>query len=286
MNNPPPGMSELPEMAALALRLADTGCSDACREYHAVWGFLRLFGRLPAVTADHGFLSRSIGEAVAAGARRVLVCGAADHGLLAYVLAAFGPTGPRPDVTVIDLCPTPLAVCRAYAGLHGVAIATEATDALRFRAAPFDLILAHNVLNFFAPEGRAELVARWGALLAPGGRIVSCTTLKPGAAPMSRRFGPREAEGLARRLAADRADSPHAGLIAEPRLLALAAGFAAKRVSWNVTRIEELEGYFVQAGLHPEMSIGRNPGGMTRTSQGKKQRIGVVARHAQGSAAK
>ncbi len=39
-------------------------------------------------------------------------------------------------------------------------------------AAPFDLIVAHNFLNFFAPQPRAELVRHWHALLRPGGRVV------------------------------------------------------------------------------------------------------------------
>ena len=181
-------------------------------------------------------------------------------------------------------CPTPLALCRSYAQIHGHEITTAATDALSFSADPFDLVVAHNFLNFFDPQARAALVALWARLLAPGGRIVSCTTVKPGAPERSRRFEPREAGGLADRLVTDRAASPHAGLIDESRLRELANGFAEKRESWNVTSLEALEGYFRDARLQTEAQSRENPGGMTQTSLRNKLRVGLVARHARASA--
>ncbi len=279
MTDTVPGLAELPEMATLGLKTAPRHCTPACHDYHAIWGFLRLFGRLPAVAADHDLLTSALGDAACEGGPRVLVSGSADHGLLAYVLAAFESAGRRPDVTVIDRCATPLELCTRYATDRGLEITTHATEALAFAAPSFDLIVAHNFLNAFDADGRDALVRHWAGMLAPEGRIVSVTTVKLGAPPRSKRFEGAEAEGLIHRVAQDRAASPHAGLIDEPSLRALTAGYCRLKSSWNVTTIEALEAHFTAAGLAVETTVGPNPQRMTTTTQKVKQRTRIVARH-------
>ena len=105
-----PGFAELPFTSALSLENSRNHCSDECRSYHAIWGFLRLFGDLPAVTHDHDFLISSLGEAITNGKLRVLVSGTADHGLLAYVISAFEKARRKPDITVVDMCRTSVNV--------------------------------------------------------------------------------------------------------------------------------------------------------------------------------
>ena len=149
----------LEEAARLARDEAPSLCrADAaggtCAWHHGLWPTLRLLG-LVTEPALHGEFLRGALAAVAGKAPRVLLSGAADHALLAQVLAAFASRTLR--ITVLDICETPLLLNRWYAGRAGVAIETCRSDILDY-AAPraFDAICTHAFLgNFDAARARA-----------------------------------------------------------------------------------------------------------------------------------
>jgi hypothetical protein len=244
-----PGMQALPKTSALALSLAPATCDPVCQSYHAVWGFMRLFGNLPAVAKDHAFMLSAIGEAIEAGAKRVMVSGSADHGVLAYVIAAFNDAGVHPDITVIDQCATPLKVCAAYAHDLGHTIKTQACDALTYSGGPFDLIVAHNFLNFFSPEERVELVRNWSTLLAENGRVINLSVIKKNMPERALRFPPAKAKELANRMCATRREGVHAGLVSEIELRKLVQDYCARRNSWSITDIESVTALFSNNGF-------------------------------------
>jgi hypothetical protein len=244
-----PGMQALPKTSALALSLAPTTCDPECQSYHAVWGFMRLFGNLPAVAKDHAFMLAAIGEAIEAGAQRVMVSGSADHGVLAYVIAAFNDAGVCPDITVIDQCETPLKVCTSYAHDLGQTIKTQACDALTYSGGPFDLIVAHNFLNFFSPDAREELVRNWSTLLAENGRVINLSVIKENTPERALRFPPAKAEELANTMCAVRGTGVHAGLVSEAELRKLVKDYCARRTSWSIPNIESVTALFSKNGF-------------------------------------
>lgn len=245
-----PDADLLAEAAPHMDHLSGVHCAPLCQAYHGVWGYMRLFGTLPSVGRDHHQLMSELGQAAAEKRQRILVSGAADFGILAYVIAAYEHAGVAAEVTVADYCATPLAINGWYAAARGWDVQTWQGDIRQFPAAGFDLVVAHNFLNFFDPEARVDVAKLWARAMVPGGRAVVFAQIKPGAAPKARRFGAEKTEELVATLLEARATSPDRDRVAADHLANLAREFAERRVS-NAMRTEaELTAPLVAAGLN------------------------------------
>lgn len=177
--------------APIAWRLAPGLCSrdratgESCSWNHRLWQVLRMMG-LVTTPEHHAEVFLRAVEIVTArrGAPRILVSGAADYGMLAWMLAAFGERGVVPETLVLDLCETPLMLNRWYAERAGNAISTCRSDILEYAdARGFDLLCTHSFLGRFSPAERPRLLARWRELLDPGGIVVTVNRLRPAAGP-------------------------------------------------------------------------------------------------------
>lgn len=176
--------------AAWAGDLAEAVCpvsgAQPCADFHVPWQELRLLGLAAGPERHEAFFSRTFDSLAAAGQRRVLIAGAADYGMLACVHRGFGKRALSP--VVADLCATPLMLCAWYGAARGLAVSTVQADLTHVTPdAPwvedgFDVITSHSVLRYFASEARAAVLARWRALLRPGGALVTVTRLVPEAA--------------------------------------------------------------------------------------------------------
>lgn len=167
----------LAEAARLARERAPALCR-ACDWHHGLWPTLRLLGLVtePALHAD--FLREAF-AGVPGERPRVLLSGAADHALLAQLLAALGAR--RPAVTVLDICATPLMLNRWFAERAGLEIATHCADILAYDSSGgFDAVCTHAFLGNFDAAARAALMRKWHALLRPGGRVITVNRLRPG----------------------------------------------------------------------------------------------------------
>ncbi len=239
----------LAEAAPLGREFAERLCEATCREYHGVWGFLRLYGVLPAVSRDAAFLRQRVAEAATAGARHVLISGAADFGILSHVVEGFADAGKPAEITVADLCQTPLKLNEWYAARKGLEVSTIAGNILDFRGGPFDLIVAHNFLNFFPARDRDALAKTWAGLLTSGGQLLVYNRIKPGAPEQSRRFEDAGTADLIEKLRGARHGHPQAGIIDEAELFALVSGYARKKMSHNLRSQDELFSLMTNAGL-------------------------------------
>jgi hypothetical protein len=208
-----PSDEPLAESAGLAWKLAPELCwrdprsGERCDWYHGVWQLLRWLGLITSVRTNAPFFVETFAElARRGGFRRVLVCGAADYGMLAHVLHGFRSAGAEPEVAVLDRCETPLVSCRWYAARVGAAVATFRSDVLDWEpAGTFDVVCNHSFLGPFPAEARPELAARWRAWLRPGGALVTEQTVKPAHPDRPNRFSPAEADAfVARAVAAAR----------------------------------------------------------------------------------
>lgn len=170
-------MTRTEPAARLAHDLSLLHCRG-CRSYHAVWPYLRLIEPARGVDADRNLLDEVLTPLLQAGTS-VLLAGSADAGLAECVLDA---AGKRPvNLTVMDLCLTPLQQCEALLGdraggrLHTI----QGSITGRPMMAPVDLVIAHSVLSFLSEEDLAHAAGFVGESLRPGGRLVMTTSLGP-----------------------------------------------------------------------------------------------------------
>lgn len=160
--------------------LAPTLCTGAaCQDYHKVWQVLRLLGVNPSLESDSAFLLSALRTAAPPSAR-VLIYGAADHSLLAYVFWALR-SGDL-SIRVMDRCASALRANAWYAERMGIPVALVAGDWL---AEPppelpaVDVIVAHNVLSFCDVRGRERLLRCWQKHLVPGGHLLLVQRIRP-----------------------------------------------------------------------------------------------------------
>ena len=176
----PPLDEPLAASAPVAERLAAELCrrdpetGQTCAWYHGTWQYLRLLGLVSAPDRHADFFFAALRRAARAGHRRVLVSGSADYAMFAHVLRAYRREAADLDVTIVDRCPTPLALCDWYGAVVAHGVRTQACDILDFESdEPFDLICTHSFLGQFDRARRSELAAKWRRLLRPGGLVVT-----------------------------------------------------------------------------------------------------------------
>ncbi len=163
------------DAARLAYALSAVHC-QTCRGYHAVWPYLRLTDPPRGVDADRDQLLAVLAPLLHPGVS-VLLAGSADAGLAECVIDA--AMGQPVEVTVVDLCETPLHQCMQLLG-------GRAAGRLSTRRAsitgdpvgpPVDLIVAHSVLSFLSGDQLGQAAAFINRSLRPSGRLVMTTSL-------------------------------------------------------------------------------------------------------------
>jgi SAM-dependent methyltransferase len=245
----------LRESAPVAYRLAHQHCPagpDGCRDYHAMWQYFRQIGLLSTIGTNTDFLVATLRRlADADTCRRVLISATADYGMLAHLLHAYRLAGVAPEVTVVDMCETPLALNRWYAERAGATIHTCRANVLEFRAdAPFDLVCTHSFLGRLTPEVRAGVVNKWHEVLRPGGRVVTVARVRYGA-PVAgvTRYEPEEIrEFRARALELARAQQHELDLPAE-FIAEAAEHYAVSKRSRGFGTTEALRALFEDHGF-------------------------------------
>jgi len=176
----PPGERFDDPVVSCAVRAATLAETRAW--YHGFWPTLRAVGLGATPTTHADFYTTVLGELARGGRHpRVLVSGSADYMMPARVLATYANAGTDLDLTLLDRCPTPLALARWYAGRVGTTLDTVAADILEFETdAAYDVVVTHSFLGYFPPTVRPKLLARWHAALRPGGKLVAINRVRPG----------------------------------------------------------------------------------------------------------
>jgi SAM-dependent methyltransferase len=163
----------LSDIAAQAYGLADRSCGS-CRDLHALWPYIRLSRSSTGVELEGSQLIQVLRELMADGRRDVLIAGAADTGLLALVARAAADHANHPaNIVVIDICETPLELCRRSAAAWSLPIKTVRQDLVELNIRQqFDLVLVHGTLHFMTPLGRATALSAIQRAMRRGGRLV------------------------------------------------------------------------------------------------------------------
>jgi SAM-dependent methyltransferase len=235
--------------AAPRLCAGDPSAFDCCRWYHQVWQYLRLLGLITSIRVNADFLVATFRDlARDGGYPAVLISGSADYGMLAHLRHAYAD---RPlDVTVLDLCDTPLLLNRWYADRHGMTLAARRRDVLEPATdGLFDAVCTHNFLGRFHPDPRRRVVARWHALLRPGGVVVTTQRVEPRLAPESRQEADDRARALRARVAAAVASRTWPGPDADALGEAAYEGWRRRADSYRVRSTREVTDAFEAEGF-------------------------------------
>jgi len=180
----PLDINDLDGQAHEIWRLGHRLCGD-CGTYHKLRGVLLKAGGLLGGKYDTEALKPFFQRLTFPGAR-ILIAGSADAGLLRTLLDC---TAARPlAITVVDLCPTPLALIDNLQPLDGVSISTQVADlAEPLPMGGFDLIFSHAMLPFVPPPRRGQVLDSLANALAPGGRLIMSVHFGPEMSPEDRR---------------------------------------------------------------------------------------------------
>ena len=243
--------------APLALQLASALChtdpvtSQSCAWYHGPWQLFRLMG-LVMTPAQHSDFYRSALEAVAGrgSVPRVLVSAAADYSLLGHVLGTLRARKMDPEITVVDLCETPLELNRWYADRIRYPIQTCHRDIFQYSATrPFDIICTHSFLGRFGPEQRAGLVKKWHGLLRPGGAVITVNRIQPEAGTERGSFSPEQARAFCDAVSREAASLPLSPPIDPIDLARYADMYTTHQHVYPVRTREEFVGLFERSGF-------------------------------------
>lgn len=149
--------------------------SEDCAWYHSSWQYLRILNLVSTPTWHAKFYAENLAQCAASGTfTRALISGTADYSMLAHLEHAYRRAGSDLSVTVIDLCPTPLFLCKWYAKSRGFRVETETGDVLKYNpTGHYDLITTDAFLTRFPPKFRPEVLSAWHRLLRPGGKVVT-----------------------------------------------------------------------------------------------------------------
>jgi SAM-dependent methyltransferase len=170
MSHDPRYAEDLPRLAAEAYELSGRLCGT-CRDMHALWTYIRLSRASTGVEAQASNLEAQLTALFAGGRRHVLIAGSQDTGVLALVARA--GAGPEMNITVLDICETPLELCRAFAKQWSLPIETVRQDLLDLDIQQrFDIVLVHGTLQYISADRRADVLARMQRAIRPGGRLV------------------------------------------------------------------------------------------------------------------
>ncbi len=228
----------------------DPATGADCSPAHGMWQYLRLMGLLGAFEPRRDFYLDAMQTITGAGgAPRVLISGAADYAMLDFVHTAFRARGVVANITVTDLCETPLALNRWYAERASCHIKTVRCDILEFVAdAPFDAVCTDAFITRFPTSRRGALLEKWRGLMRPGGVVITATRLRP-ESDGEVRFSPEQVAKLHATVArVAREMRPSIGVDPD-ELAGRAAIYAARYVTHAVHTAEEIRALFEEHGF-------------------------------------
>jgi hypothetical protein len=167
--------------AAETLLLAEAKCRGGypdrgeCSWYHGAWPTLRVLGLVSNPYWHWHFYRAAFVQALDGIAHpNVLVLGAADFSMPYLVQESVAA-----DITVSDICDTPLALSRRLSGQQGFGWRTLQLDARNppRDLSPVDMVTMDAFLTRFAQAEKRSVLDRTKSLLKAGGRMVTTVRL-------------------------------------------------------------------------------------------------------------
>lgn len=226
-----------------------------CDAYHGFWQTMRLM-RLGATLGGHpGHYLEAIAAWAAAphlhaGVRRVLIAGCADYAMLAHLWHAGASVSVDLQVTVLDICPTPLRLNTWYAQRLGRAVQTVCGDVLAHRPRTgYDLVVTSSFLGYFSPHDRPALFRAYRRLLRDGGQLVFSNRLRATPEHLPVGFTAEQADRFAELAASLSGELPAATALDAMQARAMALAFARYNRNYPVASVQTITDLAADAGL-------------------------------------
>lgn len=239
---------------ASALCVHDAG-GRCCDAYHGFWQTMRLM-RLGATLGGHpgDYLEAMAAWATQApapgGKRRVLISGCADYSMLAHLWHASAAVAVDFEVTVLDICPTPLRLNTWYAERQGRSVQVVCEDVRAHRPdTGYDLIVTSSFLGFFSPLDRPALFQAYRGMLRGRGQLVFSNRLRAAPEQVPVGFTAAQSEQFAELAARLSADLPTQAALDPAQAHAMALAFARHTRNYPLASARSIETLAADAGL-------------------------------------
>lgn len=222
-----------------------------CCWYHSAWQYLRILDVVSTPDWHSDFFRTAIAAALPkTGRAHALICSTADYGMLEHLWSVVKElSDARIDITVVDLCPTPLRMCSWYSKRYGFHINYEQADALdlhRFGDSTFDLIVTDAFLTRFTGDEKKQVVSNWQRILKVSGQVV--TTARIGAVEPKVVGSTQDVERFARR-ALENLRHERWLPLRQDELAPLVRTYAERIVSYPFRDARELASLFENGGF-------------------------------------
>ena len=251
---PAPSNNLLPLGASLARKLAPQLCrkdsvsGEDCSWYHGLWPDLRLLGLAATPEQQSNYFQQAFAR-FSGQPLRLLISGSADYAILEHVLAACSEHQVAADITVVDVCETPLYFNRWYAEKSGAKIETIQADIFKHRfETTFDLICSHGFLSQFFPTQRTELIRQWSRALAPDGKVLLINRVRPGPSGAETKFSEKQGREFCELVAEKLRQTPSVEESDHAVILARTEIYVQRLIGYALTE-EDLPTLFNQSGF-------------------------------------
>lgn len=146
-------------------------CSEVhgCSNYHRLWPLARLARESGTQLAGADFFKQQLLSFPKASQPRILICGAADTGVLAMLVNGARSAGLDAHFVLADRCATVIDQNRLLAEHWSLSLECHQTDLTLLNCEAVDLIVAHSLLGFFSNSERQLLFNNWQSLLSRSG---------------------------------------------------------------------------------------------------------------------
>ncbi len=224
--------------------------NQRCSWYHGSWQFLRLLDLVstPAAHASHfdAQLKKIDGDS---SMKNILVSGSADAAMVKTIHETLVHRQAEINITVADICATPLEVCEQYAARAGIKIKTLKRDILEgLPAQAFDAIFTHSFMGYFDDVNRQHLLEQWATALRKGGRLITVQRIRENYPNEIVRFDLGEIDNFVAR-AGQLMQLPGTGELAGFDIVAMAKKFAENFQNHPVRSAEQLQAMLESAGF-------------------------------------
>jgi hypothetical protein len=144
-----------------------------CSWYHGAWQYLRIQNKVSAPTWHLEFYYDSL-SAILKDGDKVLISSTADYTMLALLISVIKSLALNIDITVTDICQTPLIICEWYAEEINYPIQTIQEDICSLNLKFFyNLVITDAFLTRFKQNDKQEVVEKWYNLLEAGGSVIT-----------------------------------------------------------------------------------------------------------------
>lgn len=241
----------LMDMLSIAVCGGDYVSGEDCSWYHSVWQYLRVFDLVSTPTWHPNFYIPQLKLASTVYENpKILISGTADYSTLAHVLFAFNANNVNFDITVLDLCQTPLIMCQWYAKQSKYQIKTLQADILTCDFGHlFDIIVTDAFLTRFPPLERKQVITRWFNILREKGRVITTVRINDINSPDKIIARPDQVEVFCSKVLQQAQRWQGLFPISPTEITEKARKYAENMISHSIHSLEEIKTDFMQVGF-------------------------------------